>query len=88
MISSDLELCASFAINGKAPATVLEITAERVYFQCQKALYRSRLWSAEAQVDRSELPTAGQIIAALSEEEFDGASYDADYPEYMKRNAY
>ena len=29
---------------------------------CAKALMRSNLWSPEAQVDRSVLPTMGQII--------------------------
>ena len=64
------------------------VTAERVYFQCQKALARSKLWAAETQVERSKLPTAGEIMAALMEEPFDHAAYDAEYPEHMKKTIY
>src|SRR5262245_50346636 len=42
VISTDPDLCASLTMNGKAPKCVLEVTAERVYFQCPKALVRSR----------------------------------------------
>ena len=48
-ILTDPELRASFAINDKRPASVLAVTAERVYFQCQKSLARSRLWQLDAQ---------------------------------------
>ena len=37
-IATDPELCESFTLNGKAPVSVLVVTAERVYFQCPKAL--------------------------------------------------
>ena len=37
-ISTDPELCASFEMQGKAPRSVIVVTADRVYFQCQKAL--------------------------------------------------
>src|SRR6185503_3898843 len=45
-ISTDPDLLAQFAMQGKLPKSVLVVTAERVYFQCPKALVRSRLWSA------------------------------------------
>jgi hypothetical protein len=32
------------------------------YLHCAKAFMRSRLWSAAAQVERSVLPTLGQMI--------------------------
>ena len=44
-ISVDPELCASFGMEGKLPRSVLVVTAESVYFQCPKALVRSR-WPA------------------------------------------
>ena len=79
----DPELNASFAINGKLPKCVLVVTADRVYTQCPKALVRSRLWSAEAQVARSELPSPGEMIAALSKGTVDGAEYDRAYPRIL-----
>lgn len=87
-IVTDQALCQSFAINGKAPSSVLEVTAQRVYFQCQKALARSRLWDPDAQVERSRLPTAGQILQALSTQDFDAAQYDQDYPQRMRETIY
>ncbi len=49
---------------------------------------RSRLWDPEARIARSELPSTGTMIEALSEDGFDGAAYDRDYPERMKKTIY
>ncbi len=87
-ISVEPELCASFAMRGQAPKTVLVVTAEQVYFQCPKALVRSRLWSADAQIARSELPSTGEILEALSEGRIDGAAYDAAYPRRLEETIY
>lgn len=84
----DPALCESFAMQGKPARSVVVVDVERVYFQCQKALVRSRLWSAEAQVPRSELPSTGEMLAALSDGDFDGAEYDRSYPERMKETLY
>src|SRR5271167_363452 len=35
-ISTDPELAAGFAVNGKAPTCVIVVTVERVYYQCTK----------------------------------------------------
>lgn len=85
---SDPELRASFAMNKKVPATVIVVTVVRIYFQCQKALVRSKLWDPESQILRSDLPSTGSMVEALSDEPFDGKSYDQNYPEHMKRTIY
>ena len=87
-ITNDPELCASFAMQGKPPKTVLVVTAERVYFQCPKALVRSRLWNPEAQIKPSELPTVGEILQAISRGNIDGAAYDKAYPQRLKDTIY
>jgi PPOX class probable FMN-dependent enzyme len=87
-ISADPELCGSFAERGKAPRTVLVVAVERVYFQCPKALVRARLWSADAQIARSELPSTGEILEALTKGAFDGAAYDAAYPKRLEETIY
>ena len=87
-IVTEPELCASFTMQGKVPTSVVVVTVERIYFQCQKALVRSRLWQADAQIPRSDLPSTGQMLEALSQEPFDGAAYDQDYPEHMKKTIY
>ena len=87
-ILAEPALCASFRINGATPASVLSVTVERVYFQCQKALVRSRLWAADSRIDRCELPSTGQMLQALTSGEIDGASYDSEYPARMKETIY
>lgn len=46
------------------PKLVIEIEVHEAYLHCAKALMRSRLWSAEAQIERSALPSLNQIIHA------------------------
>jgi len=87
-ISTDPELLASFSFNGKLPRTVLVVTVVRVYTQCPKALVRSRLWSPEAQVARSELPSAGEMLEHLSRGRIDGLEYDRAYPQRMNETIY
>src|SRR6202167_5334789 len=45
-ISTDPALTESFIANGKAPRTVIVVAVERVFFQCTKAIVRSKLWDA------------------------------------------
>lgn len=83
----DPDLLASFEMQGKLPRSVIRFTADRVYFQCTKALVRSKLWDPEGWPKSRPTPTAGQILKGL-EKEFDGDSYDANYPEHMKKTIY
>jgi len=55
-ILTDQDLIRRFEVKGKLPAAVLMIKTDRVYFQCQKALVRSKLWNEETKIKRSELP--------------------------------
>jgi len=87
-ISTEPELCQSFAMRGKPPRSVVVVTAERVYFQCQKALVRSKLWSQEFHVKRKELPSAGDILGGLAADEFNAKEYDQAYPERLKKTIY
>ncbi len=81
-------LLARFAVDGKQPRSVLVMHIESVYFQCSKALVRSKLWDPALHVDRKSLPSAGDILSALSDAEFDGAKYDRELPERLKANLY
>lgn len=87
----DSELCDTFAVNGKPASSVLSIKVQKAYYQCQKALMRSRLWDPESHVDRDSLPSAGQMAQHFSAhhgKEFDGQAYDEGYDEYMRKNMY
>lgn len=79
VITTDPELLESFAIDGKAPRSVILIHVETAYFQCARAIVRSGLWDAR-QLDPKSLPTPGAVLAALSDGEVGGAAYDAEWP--------
>lgn len=87
-IHTDPALLERFAIEGKTPLTVLQIKVEAVFFQCSRAILRSRLWDPASHVDRSALPSAGAILEALSNAEIDGRKYDGDLPERLKTTMY
>jgi len=57
--ADDLALCTD---DRRAPKIVVKVTVQEAYLHCAKALMRSHLWSPEHHVDRSLLPTLGQMI--------------------------
>lgn len=92
-LSCDPELCSRFVMEGKAPASVMIVHVEAVYFQCSKAVVRSGLWEANRQVDRRSLPSPGTILRDITArkaeiETFDGAAYDAALPARVKATLY
>jgi len=88
VISVEPALLESFAIDGKVPKSVLAITVDAVFFQCARAILRSELWNPARHVARGSLPSAGQILAALSNNEVDGEAYDKALPERQKTTLY
>jgi PPOX class probable FMN-dependent enzyme len=74
------DLLESFAVDEKAPRSVTVIEVASVYFQCARALVRSELWNPARHVDPKSLPSAGQILAALSDERVGGETYDREWP--------
>ncbi|MEO5670691.1 MAG: MSMEG_1061 family FMN-dependent PPOX-type flavoprotein [Ramlibacter sp.] len=47
----------------RAAKLVVRVAVTAAYLHCAKAFLRSRLWSEAARVERSTLPTAGQMIS-------------------------
>ncbi len=62
-IITDEALLAPLAIGRKAPPSGLRITVEEAFLHCGRSLIRSRLWEADAQIDRACYPTYGQVLA-------------------------
>ena len=85
---TDPDLRASFAHAGTLPTTVIEVTVERAYTQCPKALIRSHLWDPARHRDPAGLPSVGQILAEITAGDFDGAGYDAAYPQRLQETLY
>ena len=87
-ISTDPELCRSFVFNDKTPRSVIVVTVERVYYQCAKAIVRSKLWDPATQVDRKTLPTPGTSLAGLTNGAMGGPEHDRTAPERLKATIY
>lgn len=47
----------------RLPTVAIEVTVREAYLHCAKALMRSRLWSDGARIERSALPTLGEMLA-------------------------
>jgi PPOX class probable FMN-dependent enzyme len=87
-ICTEPELCASFTMQGKAPRSVLVIAVEKVFFQCAKAIVRSKLWDPATQVERATLPTSGKILAEISGGKVGGDEHDRYAVERLKATIY
>ncbi len=84
-IVDDPELLAESVVEGKVPKLGILVSVEEAYTQCPKALIRSDLWNPELHVDRSELPSPGEIMKAVADPELDPAEYDRDRAERYAR---
>lgn len=68
-------ICYPWMVNW-APQTVVVITVVEVYFQCTKALMRSRLWTAG---DESTALSTARDFLKEGVPEFDARAYDDGY---------
>ncbi len=87
-ITTDPALLESFAFAGKTPRSVIVVSVETCYFQCPKAIVRSKLWDPASIVDRKSLPSSGTILAAITKGAEGGEEYDRTYPERLKATIY
>lgn len=87
-ITHDPQWLDSFAVEGKLPRTVLLIDVDSVYFHCSKALVRSKLWDPAQHVERSRLPSAGEIHRRINGAQFDAATYDRELAERVRAALY
>lgn len=82
-VTADADMRARFERKGIQPTSVILITIEEIYFQCARALMRSRLWTAG---DESEgLPTPGDMLKEVTEGQVGGEAYDTEWPERAKK---
>jgi len=75
-LTTDPELLAGSAVAGSVPKLGLLVTIEEAYTHCSKALIRSDLWNPERHLDRSALPSPGEILRSLNGPDFDAPGYD------------
>jgi PPOX class probable FMN-dependent enzyme len=62
-LQDDISLVGKFRNEKRTPKLVIEVKVEDAYLHCAKALMRSKLWDASLRVERSMLPTMGQMLA-------------------------
>jgi PPOX class probable FMN-dependent enzyme len=84
-IVDDPELLAASEVEGKVPQLGILVEVEEAYTQCPKAFLRSELWNPERHIDRSELPSQGEILRAIADPELDVAEYEQARNERYRR---
>ncbi len=87
-ISIDPALTQTFLMEGKAPRSVIIVKVEQIFYQCAKAIVRSKLWDASRHVDRKTLPTPGSILADLTNGRLGGPEHDRGAPDRLKASIY
>lgn len=81
VVTADPAVTQTFEQNGKHPKVVIVLTLSEMYFQCAKAILRSKLWISGD--ESAAVPTAGQFVREV-DQSFDANSYDAEYAENAK----
>ena len=76
VITDDQELLAPSEIEGSVPKLGILVSIDEAYTQCSKALIRSDLWNPERHIERSDLPSSGEILRSLNDPAFDADEYD------------
>jgi uncharacterized protein len=84
-IVDDAELLAESKVEGKVPQLGILVEVEEAYTQCPKAFLRSELWNPERHIDRSELPSQGEILRAIADPELDVEEYEEARNERYRR---
>lgn len=77
-----------FSMGDKAPRSIIVVRVDTVFFQCSKAIVRSKLWDAGRHIDRKSLPSTGTILAALSQSRIVAEDYDKGLAERLRTSLY
>jgi len=88
IISTAPALLGRFAVGGKAPRSVIVVHVDTVFFQCSRAVWRSKLWDRAQHIERSSLPSLGTMIEDISQARINGATYDSGLYERLKAALY
>jgi len=75
-IVDDPDLLAASEVEGKVPQLGILVEVEEAYTQCPKAFLRSELWNPERHIERSELPSQGEILRAIADPDLDVEEYN------------
>ena len=62
-LNDEAAMLATFADVKRTPKLVIEVTVIDAYLHCAKAFMRSKLWSTESRIERTALPTMGEMLS-------------------------
>ncbi|MEE9333453.1 MAG: pyridoxamine 5'-phosphate oxidase family protein [Granulosicoccaceae bacterium] len=86
-ITVDPTLLAQFDMLGKPPTSVIKVSIDAVYFQCARAIMRSKLWDVDKQLTRGDVPTAGEMTKSV-DPDFDAKEYDSSLRQRQEGSLY
>jgi PPOX class probable FMN-dependent enzyme len=88
-IVDDAELLAESEVEGKVPQLGILVEIEEAYTQCPKAFLRSELWNPDRHIERTELPSQGEILRSIADPELDVEEYEqARNGRYQRREGF
>ncbi len=79
-LTTDPELCKSFEMESNLPRTVVIIKVEAAYTQCARAILRASLWDSSKHVEKSEVPTIGEMLESVTEGQINAEEYNTNWP--------
>lgn len=82
------ELLQQFQVEGKLPKCLVVIEVDTVFFQCARAIHRSRLWQLLPDDLLKSVPTAGTILAALTDAAISQEQYDRELSARQRSTLY
>ncbi len=83
-LTTDPELCQSFAVEGNLPRSVIIINIEAAYTQCARAILRSNLWDSTKHVSKEAVPTIGEMLEAVTQGKINAEEYNSNWPARAK----
>lgn len=88
-LTTDRALLEPCIVEDKVPKLGILVDIDVAFTQCSKAFLRSHLWDEKRFLDRSVLPTNGEIHRAIVGDSFDAAAYDeARAGRYARREGF
>lgn len=88
LISTAPALLERFSVGGRPPRSVIVVHVDTVFFQCSRAIWRSKLWDPALHIERGSLPSLGKMIEDISQSRIDAENYDRGLYERLKASLY
>ncbi len=87
-ITTAPEVLERFRVEDALPRSVIVVKVDAVFFQCSRALWRSKLWEPAAQIERSSLPSLGTMVQDISRDKIKAVDYDHNLYPRLKSTLY